>query len=568
MRFYCARQSRIIRSGSSPSTPSHNGAKESFSYPEYQYIRDHNQGFSGVAALNYGFYKYDASFGKRYELATPDVVSDNYFDVMGIQPFLGRLFASGDDHQRAAEAVLTYSCWQRWGADREIAGKTVTINRHSLTIIGVAPKSLISPVFGFAADVIVNIGAPGNIGGISIEDRQARAFLLIGRLKPSTTHGQARTEVRALWSQLAAAYPNADRNRAAALTNTTVLSPDDIETARLLALVLITAALLTLLIACSNAAKLLLVLPTQRRQEALIKTALGASRLRLVGEFLKETVMLCSAAGAIGYALASAVLAAFSRFNAPVPILRSIQLAADLHPGALVTALTFALILIASVVSGLAPALYASKPNLASALSGETAIGGTGRGVSRSTVVVTQVAVCTLVLVGTGLCVRSLRNLRQVDPGFSERKIVMIFPDTEGLAKEQGARLYDELRRHVGQISGVESVSLVRSLPLGGFGGNDFEYEEIRFTDRPASDQKTFVHSTVVDEDYFSTLGIRLLAGRPFRSSDVEKSPEVIVINRFMADQFWPHQNPIGRTIRIVEGSRLLTIVGVAAHGK
>src|SRR5258708_1308321 len=231
MLFFSPRQSRIIRSGSSPSTPSHNGAKESFSYPEYQYIRDHNQGFSGVAALNYGFYKYDASFGKRYELATPDVVSDNYFDVMGIQPFLGRLFASGDDHQRAAEAVLTYSCWQRWGADREIAGKTVTINRHSLTIIGVAPKSLISPVFGFAADVIVNIGAPGNIGAISIEDRQARAFQLIGRLKPGVTRGQARAEVQALWRQLAAAYPNADRNRAAELTNTTVLSPDDVETA-------------------------------------------------------------------------------------------------------------------------------------------------------------------------------------------------------------------------------------------------------------------------------------------------------------------------------------------------
>src|SRR5258706_493809 len=342
-------------------TVAHNSAKESFSYPEYQYIRDRNRSFSGVAALNYGFYKYDASFGKRKELATLDVVSDNYFEVMGIQPFLGRLFASGDDHQRAAEAVLTYSCWQRWGADREIAGKTVTINRHSLTIIGVAPKSLISPVFGFAADVIVNIGAPGNIGGISIEDRQARAFLLISRLRPGIKRGQARAEVQALWSQLAAAYPNADRNRAAELTNTTVLSPEDVETARLLAAVLIAAALLTLLIACANAANLLLVLATQRRQEALIKTALGATRLRLVGEFLQGTVMLCSAARAIGYALASAVLSVFSRFNAPVPILRSIQLAADLHPGALVAALTFALLLIASVVSRLAPALYASK---------------------------------------------------------------------------------------------------------------------------------------------------------------------------------------------------------------
>src|SRR6266446_9964083 len=107
-------------------TVAHNSAKESFSYPDYQYIRDHSRSFSGLAALNYGFYKYDASFGKRSELATLDVVSDNYFEVMGIQPFLGRLFASGGDHQRAAEAVLTYSCWQSWGADREIAGKTVT----------------------------------------------------------------------------------------------------------------------------------------------------------------------------------------------------------------------------------------------------------------------------------------------------------------------------------------------------------------------------------------------------------------------------------------------------------
>jgi predicted permease len=545
-----------------------NGVKESFSYPDYQYVRDHSRSFSGVAALDNDKYLYNVSYGNRDELGTLDAVSDNYFEVMGIQPFLGRFFTPGDDQRRASAAVLTYSCWKRWGADPGIIGKTVIVNKHPLTIVGVSPKVLIAPVFGFAADVIVNIGGPANIGGAPLEDREARLLLLVARLNSGVTREQARAVLHVLWSQLATAYPRAERNRSADLTPATVLPPDQIRTARLLAALLITAALLTLLIACANAANLMLALATQRRQEALIKTALGASRMQLVVEFLKETAVLCASGGVLGYAIALAALAWLSRFDMSIPAFCSVRIAADLHPGALVTALTLALILLASVVSGLAPALYASKANLASALSGEIAIGGTRRGLIRNVVVVTQVAVCTLVLVGTGLCLRSLLNLRQVDPGFSARRIVMIFPGTEGLAKEQGARLYTELRRRVGQIGGVESVSLVRSLPLGGFGGNDFDHEEIRFTDRPASDQKMFVHSTIVDEKYFSTLGIPLLEGRAFRSSDLEKTPEVIVINRFMADQFWPRQNPIGRTILSANGNRLLTIVGVAANGK
>ena len=284
--------------------------------------------------------------------------------------------------------------------------------------------------------------------------------------------------------------------------------------ARLLAAVLMAAALLMLLIACANAANLLLALATQRRQEALIKTALGASRLRLVREFLRETVVLCSFGGVLGYAMALAPLAWLSRFDAPLPVIGAVQIAADLHPGTLVAALTLALIVLASAVSGLAPALYASKPNLASALSGEMAIGGTRRGMLRNAVVVVQVAICTLVLVGTGLCLRGLHNLRQVDPGFSAKKIVMIFPDIEGLPKEQGSRLQDQLRRRVQEIGGVESVSLVRSLPLGGMGGNDFAHEEIRFTDRAASAQKTFVYSTVVRRKLFRDAGYPA-AGRP-----------------------------------------------------
>jgi putative ABC transport system permease protein len=430
-------------------------------------------------------------------------------------------------------------------------------------------------VFGFGTDVIVNLGAAANMWGDDLSDRQARGFLLLGRLKPSLTRRHARADLQLLWGHLAAAYPEAEQNRFAELTAATVLSPDEAGKARLAAAVLIAAALLTLFIACANASNLLIALATQRRREALIKSALGAARARLVGEFLRETMVLCAAAGLAGYGIASAALGWLSRFDAPVPVFGSREIAADLHPGALVAALTVALIVMASLASGLAPALYASKPDLASALNAEVAIGGRRRGAIRNTVVVVQVAVCTLVLAGTGICLRSLHNLRQVNPGFSARNIVIAFPEVlalpefGGLPPRQAAKLHEEVRRRVGQIGGVESVALVRSLPLGDrTWGQFFDREEIRFTDRPESARKTFVDSTVADENYFSTLGIALLAGRPFRASDVEQSPPVIVVNHFMAEQFWPRQDPIGRTVRVANGGRPLTVVGVAADGK
>ncbi len=265
-------------------------------------------------------------------------------------------------------------------------------------------------------------------------------------------------------------------------------------------------------------------------------------------------------------------LAWVSRFDVTLPMIGTLPISADLHPGALVTAVTLALIAVATAVSGIAPALYASKPDLAAALSGEMAIGGTGRGTIRHAVVLVQVAVCTLVLVGMGLCWRSVSNLRRVDPGFSARRILMlsVYFDTAQVSKEQGAQLYDALRRGARQLPGVEAVSLSDDLPLGGDTG---DRDEIRMTDRPQGSQRIFIERQAVDEDYLSTWGIRLLAGRWFRASDRETAPETIVINHFMAERFWSHQDAIGRTIRIVdntraEGSRLVTIVGVVADGK
>jgi predicted permease len=548
-------------------TTSRDNDQIGISYPDYLFIRDRNRSFAGVAAVNDGISKGDIHIDGRDELTIQNTVSANYFEVMGIRPAAGRLFAPDDDRRQVSAAVLSFACWQRWGADPRVVGKTVVVGRRPATIVGVAPKEFLTPMFGVGADLINNLGASTGVQSEELDNRSARRFLLAGRLKPGVTRAQARAELTALWGQLAAAYPEAERHRTVELRDTTVLPPDALSTARLLSAVLIAAALLILLIACANAANLLLALATMRRQGALIKTALGASRGRLVREFLQETVVLCAVSGTAGYLLALAPLHWLSRFDLTVPAYGSFPIAFDLHPGALVVVLTLGLIGLATVSSGLAPALYASKPNLASALSGEIAIGGTRRGVIRNAVVAVQVAVCTLVLVGTGLCLRSLHNLRAVDPGFAARNIaaVLIYPETLATTHEQGFQAYDEVRRRVERIPGVESVSLADSLPLEGGNGN---HDEIHFTDRPPGPQKTIVDFAVADENYFSTMRIRLLAGRAFRASDREDSPDVVVINHHMAEMLWPHQEAIGRTFRIGKGKAPVTVVGVVADGK
>ncbi|HEV2447453.1 MAG TPA: FtsX-like permease family protein [Candidatus Sulfopaludibacter sp.] len=545
----------------------HGGAPGNFSYPDYAYLRDRNGSFSSMAALMYSYSKSSVTFAGRPDMAILNTVSDNYFEAMGIRPYLGHFFAAGDDARHVMGAVLTYAGWKRWGGDPKILGKTMKLSQRVLTIVGVAPPAFIAPVFGMGADLIVNIAADRGPGDRFMEDRQVRQLLLIGRLKPGATRPQARAEVQALWGQLAAAYPEAERNLAPAFMNASVLSPDEVDSARILSGVMIGATLLILLIACANAANLLLALATLRRQEALIKTALGAPRWRLIGEFLRETAAICGAGGVFGYAIASAALRWLSRFDLTMPPFGSFPVSADLHPGMTVAAGTLCLVLAASVVSGLAPALYASKPNLASALSGEIVIGGTRRSWIRNTVVGVQVAVCTLALAGTGICLESLHNLRSVDPGFSARKIAaaFVFLDNGGTTPEQGARMFDDLRRGVAAMPGVEGVALASDMPLGGDGP---DIEEVRFPDRPASAQKITIGHSVVDASYFATMGIRLLDGRAFRQATGKADAEEIVINHFMAEKFWPRQNVIGRRIEVGEKHKPVTIVGIAADGK
>jgi predicted permease len=327
--------------------------------------------------------------------------------------------------------------------------------------------------------------------------------------------------------------------------------------------ILIGLVLLVLLIACANVANLLLAAAVGRRQEAAIKLAIGAPRGRLIREFLGESILLCAISGVLGYALALAVAARFSDFSVVFPMVGALAFSVKLHFGGAVLGSTLALILVASLATGLAPAFYASAPSLSKMLGGELAVGGTRKHAWRNALVIIQVAVCTFVLVGMGLAQRDLYNLRNADLGFSSRRLmaVNVYLRAENYDEPRGKLFYNTLRQTTAALPGVQSVTLAQNLPLFGSGGP----VPVQIAGEP---KPTFVNRTIVDDAYFSTLGLRLLSGRAFGASDREGAPLAVIINRKMADTFWPGKDAVGRIITADKPARTFTIVGVAANSK
>jgi putative ABC transport system permease protein len=545
-----------------PGSDSHN-----ISYPDYEYYRDNNRSFSGVAAFPEEISQIPMIVGGSEETGTLESASDNYFEVMGIRPFLGRFFVPGDDEKKTPKAILTYSAWKRWGADSRILGKTVVLarQRRTLTIVGVAPRDFTGVVFGFGADVITTLGSYSH----AFAQRDIRGLFLIGRVKPGVSQQIASAEVRALSRQLAAAYPKEDLARVAVVTPATVISmdPDAQSTAELISAVLIAIVLMVLLIACANVANLLLGLATGRRQEMLIRSALGATRGRLMRQLLTESAILCTFGGVAGFFIASVALARFWQFSALMPVFGSFNFVADFRTDGTVLLMTFGLIFIASLATGLTPAVYTSITNVAGALSGEAVIGGRRKSYVRNALVTIQVAICTLVMVGVGLCTRSLQNLKDVNLGFSTRNLAAIIIDLQsnGISEAQGLNSYRQLKQAASHLGGVQSSSLALELPLV---DSEWSADGVRVEGNSAAVAWTQIPVNIVDGDYFATLGIPLLRGRTFDSSDTKNAPEVVIINHNMAETYWPGADPIGKQLRIQDGNRVVTVAGVVSDSK
>jgi predicted permease len=542
-----------------------------FCYDDYTFYRDHNGVFSDLMAFPYSISMVPILYNHRTKAGLINAVSDTYFSVLGVRPLLGRVFARGDDDKPSALAVLSYSYWNWLGADPNIVGKTVSVNNVPLTVTGVMPKGFVGTIFSDQPDVWnpLSTDASANHQGTAWRtDRTVRPLRMVGRLKPGVTREQALANLQTLAQQLASGYPKTNKDRIARVAETRMLPEDSISSARIISAILFAIAGLVLFAACSNVANLLLALASTRRHEILVRAALGATRKQLIRETLVDSTLIAGGGGSLGFFLAFLALRQLLQFKPFIPGLGAIPITIDFRPDMTVMAVTAALVFLVGLATGMVPGLYSSTPNLAGALTGEIVVGGTRKGRLRNSLVTVQVAVCTLVFIGVGLCFRSLNNLRHVNLGFTTRNIAILTADLQTVAssEDQGRKLQARIRETASQTSGVESVSFAGDLPVS---QNEGSVERIRAGDSPAfGGTAQSVAFVMVDDNYFSTLRMPLLTGRVFTPADAPKTPEVVIVNHFMAERYWPEQDPIGKTVQIENGHRVATVVGVVADGK
>jgi predicted permease len=531
------------------------------SYPDYVALRDHNHVFSGLAAIPFSITVTPTLFEGRSKSSLVNAVSDNYFQVLGVSLLLGPGFAAGDDAKVTRAAVLSYLYWQWIGRDPHALGKVVTVNGLALTIVGVAPAGFLGTLLSDLPDVWYPLSAVRDASDDWRTRRQDTSYSLIGRLRPGLTRPQALAELQTLSRQMAVTHPDTNKDRVAAVTPTSMLAPDSVTDAKLLCRLILAVVGLVLFAACTNVLNLLLALSSFRRQEFLVRAALGAGRARLVRQLLVDATIIAAAGGLLGFGLTAFGLRRLLDFKPYMPGVGVIPITLDFRPTLSVSVVMVLLVSVVACALGLLPGLEASRTNVAEALRGEAVIGGARKSRGRTLLVGAQVFACTLVLIGVGLCLQSLVNLRRVDLGYAPHNVAILnLADGEASRSDDARRaLFDRVRQAVSGAGGIDSVSLTATIPLDGGTPAQVTID----SGEPAS-----VSQGLVDGAYFSTLHIPVLAGRVFAATDLPTSPVVVVINRTMAQRFWHGSNPVGRTLVIDDGHRRVTVIGVVGDSR
>ena len=544
-----------------------NNSALSLSYLDYLDYRDRNVVFSGLAAhqvqpLNLGR-------GGKPERVWGAVVSGNYFNVLGVKALIGRTFLPEEDRTPNSHpvAVIGYGLWQRdFGADPKVIGRTITLNEHDFTIIGVTPKEFGSPFAGIALDAWTPVMMKDYVAlpHFSLTDRGSRWLMVMGRLKPGVTVVQAQANIAAIARQLERTYRQTNDQMGAAVYLLSQ-SPFSLKRSMQSALaVLMAAVAIVLLIACANIANLLLARAASRRKEIAVRLALGSTRWRMLGQMLTESFVLASCGAAVGLTLAFWTARSLPAFLPPY----GIQVSFDTRPDVVVLAFTLGLTVITTVLFGLAPALQASKPDLVAALKDNAAALGQGQRKFplQHALVISQMALSTVALISAGLFVRSLREAYEADPGFDPHRVLLASfdPFLSGYDDNHGREFYRRLIERVRTLPGVQLVTLARRLPLT-LSGIAFANVVIDgYT--PAKDEDMHLNYETVGPDYFRTMRIPLVQGRDFDERDNEHARGVVVINETMARRYWTGGDALGRRIKLDKS--WLQIVGIAKDVK
>ena len=535
----------------------------------YRDLRDQNQVFSEMAAFTFAQLNY--ATGSESEQIPAQVVTANYFSVLGAEPTLGRGFRADEDKSMVPVAVISYGFWdRRLGKDPNVVGKTLTLNRTPFSIVGVAPRGFDGTLLGGGPDVWVPTGMHDVVqpNFTWYGERRGLFLFAFARLKPGVTIDQATANLKTIFVQLEKAYPVDNKGRSAGAVSLldARLNPNGQGgpvIVQISAILMIVVGIV-LLIACANIANLLLARASKRRKEIAIRLALGANRARLLRQLLTESLLLSLLGGTLGVLLAYWTTAALTGANLPLPVPIDDTLVLDgrvLGFSAFVAVLT-------GVLFGLAPAVQASRPDVVPVLKNETVPSGVGRrGVLaffslRQGLVVLQIALSLLSLVAAGLFLRSLRDAQAIDPGFETEGVLVMTVNLgrEGYTPERGQLFYQQAAERAAALPGVQAAAVAQNPPLAGGFLRSIYPEGQDLTNQ----ERILVQVNSVSPGYFATIGTPLLRGRDFTNSDATEAPSVVVINEVMAARFWPGQEAIGKRFKFFNAQEFTTVIGIA----
>ncbi len=506
------------------------------------------------------------SIDHQLEWVHGQITTANYFDLLGVKPTLGRTFLPDEDRKPGGNPVLVLSerCWRRrFGADPSVVGRTVDLNRHRFTVIGVAPAEFRGTMTGNAFDFWAPLSMIQEVMAQhdeSLTYRGSRPFHNLARLRPGVSVSQAQAAVDALGRNLAVAYPESNRYVSHRVLPYSQCPYGAQSVAQDVLPILMTASLGVLLIVVANVANLVLARSVSRGKEIAIRLAAGAGRIRLIRQLLTETLLLTLLGGIGGILLASRAINVVGWFLPPARA----PSARDFNLDGTTLGLTVLLAMATGLIIGLVPAIHTTRPRLSEVLKegGRSSMAGVAHGHLRHVLVVVEIALALVLLVGAGLCLQGLQKARQIKLGFEPSHVLVagLRIGMNGYTEETGKVFYRQVQQRLAALPGVEEAALASWLPLGFGGCKGLDAHVEGYV--PALGEDLTYQYVLISPRYFAAMKTPVVAGRDFTEADDGRAPLVAIVNEPFAERFWPGQEAVGRRFR--SHGQWRTVVGVA----
>ena len=496
--------------------------------------------------------------GDKAESLLAANVAPNFFSVLGVKPLLGRTFLAGEDEPgQNHKVVLTHAFWQsRFGGDRSIVGKQITLDDEHYTVVGVMGPKFMYPMWEEKLWTPLTLSAKERVV------RGEHHSMVLARLKRGVDIQQAQTEMSTISDRLARQYPEDDKDWGAVVVP---LREDIVGDVRPALLVLLGAVAFVLLIACANVANLLLARALARSKEIAIRTALGASRVRLIQQLMFETILLALGGGVAGLLVAKFGVDLIVHFLA-----QQLPRATEISLDASVLGFTLAISLVTGIVAGIVPSWKLSKANVNETLKqGLGRAGDSGGNRTRSVLVVCEVALSLVLLAGAGLMIRSLWNLRSTNPGFDSRNVLTFslpIPRTRYKSATEEINFWNQALARMRALPGVETAAAVDDLPFNGG-----SHQPIAIEGRPAvaMSEQPEVDVRIISTGYLRAMHIPLVRGRDFNEGDTADKPGAILISEAMAKRFWPNEDALGKRLTMTFApEKIREVVGIVGDVK